>query len=70
LRCYFCPIFLNIEQSLGIIDYSLSQSTLEQVFLSFAAMQKNADSGAALGHNAPAAASGFPWTAVITDPLP
>jgi hypothetical protein len=39
-------------QNLRIIDYSLSQTTLEQVFLSFAALQKNSDLGSALGNSA------------------
>jgi hypothetical protein len=44
----FCA--LTVPQNLHIIDYSLSQTTLEQVFLSFADKQKNSDIGAALGN--------------------
>jgi hypothetical protein len=51
----FQPL-LTPAQNLGIIDYSLSQTTLEQVFLSFASMQKNADTGASLGFAAGAPA--------------
>jgi hypothetical protein len=45
----------STPQNLHIIDYSLSQTTLEQVFLSFADKQKNSDIGAALGNSAGAA---------------
>jgi hypothetical protein len=50
---------LTTRQNLRIIDYSLSQTTLEQVFLSFAEKQKNSDLGAALGYAAGAAPPGY-----------
>ena len=52
-RLFFCA--LTAPQNLHIVDYSLSQTTLEQVFLSFADKQKNSDIGAALGNAAGAA---------------
>ncbi len=50
---------LTAPQNLHIIDYSLSQTTLEQVFLSFADKQKNSDLGAALGNAAGAVPAGY-----------
>ena len=55
-QCFFNV--LTASQNLHIIDYSLSQTTLEQVFLSFADKQKNSDLGAALGNAAGAVPAG------------
>jgi hypothetical protein len=51
---------VTVFQNLRIIDYSLSQTTLEQVFLSFAALQKNSDLGSALGDSAAVAGGPLP----------
>ncbi len=56
---FVCCCLPTVLQNLHIIDYSLSQTTLEQVFLSFADKQKNSDLGAALGSAASVAPPGY-----------